>query len=160
MNLIAISINHRTASVELREAVYLKEDEIRPFINLAKENQIKEGLVLSTCNRTEIFGIPNSNETNHEKFQSLLLNFKPGKNITEQHFQKYVSRDAIRHLFCVATGIDSLLVGDNQVFKQVKDSFQIAEETQFAGYIMHRIFDAAIRTGKRAISETSISEVL
>jgi glutamyl-tRNA reductase len=158
MNLIAISINHRTASVDLREAVHLKEDEIRPFINLAKENQIKEGLILSTCNRTEIFGIPNSNETNHENFQSLLLNFKPAQNITEQHFQKYVSRDAIRHLFCVATGIDSLLVGDNQVFKQVKDSFQIAEETNFAGYIMHRIFDAAIRTGKRAISETSISE--
>jgi len=158
MNLIAISINHRTAPVDLREAVYLKEDEIRTFINLAKENQIKEGLVLSTCNRTEIFGIPSSNDANHEKFQSLLLNFKPAQNITEQHFQKYVSRDAIRHLFCVATGIDSLLVGDNQVFKQVKDSFQIAEETNFAGYIMHRIFDAAIRTGKRAISETSISE--
>ena len=158
MNLIAISINHRTAPVDLREAVYLKEDEIRPFINFAKENQIKEGLILSTCNRTEIFGIPNSNETNHEKFQSLLLNFKPSQNITEQHFQKYVSKDAIKHLFFVATGIDSLLIGDNQVFKQVKDSFQIAEETQFAGYIMRRIFDAAIRTGKRAISETSISE--
>ena len=158
MNLIAISINHRTAPVDLREAVYLKEDEIRPFINFAKENQIKEGLILSTCNRTEIFGIPNSNETNHEKFQSLLLNFKPSQNITEQHFQNYVSRDAIKHLFFVATGIDSLLIGDNQVFKQVKDSFQIAEETQFAGYIMRRIFDAAIRTGKRAISETSISE--
>lgn len=158
MNLIAISINHRTAPVELREAVYLKEDEIRPFINLAKENQIKEGLILSTCNRTEIFGIPSSNESNHEKFQSLLLNFKPAQNITEQHFQKFISRDAIKHLFSVATGIDSLLIGDNQVFKQVKDSFQIAEETNFAGYIMHRIFDAAIRTGKRAISETSISE--
>jgi glutamyl-tRNA reductase len=158
MNLIAISINHRTAPVELREAVHLNEDEIRPFITLAKENHIKEGLILSTCNRTEIFGIPNTNETSHEKFQNLLLNFKPAQNITEQHFQKYVSRDAIRHLFCVSTGIDSLLVGDNQVFKQVKDSFQIAEETNFAGYIMHRIFDSAIRTGKRAISETSISE--
>jgi glutamyl-tRNA reductase len=158
MNLIAISINHRTAPVELREAVHLNEDEIRPFITLAKENQIKEGLILSTCNRTEIFGIPNSNETSHEKFQSLLLNFKPAQNITEQHFQKFVSRDAIKHLFSVATGIDSLLVGDNQVFKQVKDSFQIAEDTQFAGYLMHRIFDSAIRTGKRAISETSISE--
>jgi glutamyl-tRNA reductase len=158
MNLIAISINHRTASVDLREAVHLKEDEIRPFINLAKENHINEGLILSTCNRTEIFGIPNSNETNHENFQSLLLNFKPAQNITDQHFQKFVSRDAIRHLFCVATGIDSMLVGDNQVFKQVKESFQIAEETNFAGYIMHRVFDAAIRTGKRAISETSITE--
>jgi glutamyl-tRNA reductase len=158
MNLIAISINHRTASVDLREAVHLKEDEIRPFINLAKENQIKEGLILSTCNRTEIFGIPNNNEASHENFQNLLLNFKAAQNISEHNFQKFISRDAIRHLFSVATGIDSLLIGDNQVFKQVKDSFQVAEEANFAGYIMHRIFDAAIRTGKRAISETAISE--
>jgi glutamyl-tRNA reductase len=158
MNLIAISINHRTASVDLREAVHLKEDEIRPFINLVKENQIKEGLILSTCNRTEIFGIPNNNEASHENFQNLLLNFKAAQNISEHNFQKFISRDAIRHLFSVVTGIDSLLIGDNQVFKQVKDSFQVAEEANFAGYIMHRIFDAAIRTGKRAISETAISE--
>jgi glutamyl-tRNA reductase len=158
MNLFAISINHRTAPVEIREAVYLKEDEIRPFINFAKENQLKEGLVLSTCNRTEIFCIPGNNELSHEKIQSLLLNYKSSQNVTEENFQKYFSRDAVKHLFSVATGIDSLLIGDNQVFKQVKDSFQLAEENNFAGYIMHRIFDAAIRTGKRAISETAISE--
>jgi len=158
MNLFAISINHRTAPVELREAVYLKDDEIRSFINYAKENFLKEGLVISTCNRTEIFGIPANNELSHDKIQSLLLNFKPAQNITEQHFQNYISRDAVKHLLSVASGIDSLLVGDNQVFKQVKDSFQIAEESQFAGYIMHRVFDAAIRTGKRAITETGINE--
>lgn len=158
MNLFAISINHRTAPVELRETVFLKEDEIRPFINLAKEGLLTEGLILSTCNRTEIFGIPNNNEVTHEKIQDLLLKFKPAHNITEANFQKYFSRDAVKHLFSVATGIDSLLVGDNQVFKQVKDSFQIAEETKFAGYIMHRIFDATIRTGKRAISQTGISD--
>ena len=152
MNLLAISINHRTAPVEVREAVHLKDDEIRPFINIAKENHIKEGLILSTCNRTEIFGIPANNELSHETFQNLLLNFKPSQIINDQHFQKFVSKDAIQHLFRVATGIDSLLVGDNQVFKQVKDSFQIAEETHFAGYIMHRIFDAAIRSSLMAES--------
>ena len=158
MNLLAISINHRTAPVELREAVYLKEDEIRPFIIFAKENQLKEGLVLSTCNRTEIFCIPGNTELSHEKIESLLLNFKSSQNVTEDNFQKYFSRDAVKHLFSVATGIDSLLIGDNQVFKQVKDSFQVAAENDFAGYIMHRVFDATIRTGKRAISETAISE--
>jgi glutamyl-tRNA reductase len=158
MNLFAISINHRTAPVELREALYLKDDEIRSFINFAKENLLNEGLVLSTCNRTEIFGIPNNNELSHDKIQNLLLNFKPSQNITEQHFQNYISRDAVKHLLSVATGVDSMLVGDNQVFKQVKDSFQIAEESHFAGYIMRRVFDAAIRAGKRAITETGISE--
>jgi glutamyl-tRNA reductase len=158
MNLLAISINHRTASVELREALFLKEDEARAFIELARENFLKEGLILSTCNRTEVFGVPASNELNHKKIQELLLSFKDAQNVTEEHFQRYHSRDAVKHLFSVATGIDSLLVGDNQVFKQVKDSFQIAEETDFAGYFMRRIFDSAIRAGKRAISETKISD--
>jgi len=158
MNLLAISINHRTAPVELREALFLKEDEARSFIKLAKENLLKEGLILSTCNRTEIFGVPAGSELSHQKIQELLLRFKPAQNITEEHFQKYLSRDAVKHLFSVATGIDSLLVGDNQVFKQVKDSFQISEETDFAGYLMRRIFDSAIRAGKRAISETKISD--
>lgn len=158
MNLLAISINHRTAPVELREALFLKKDEARSFIKLVKESLLKEGLILSTCNRTEIFGVPASGEPSHQKIQELLLRFKPSQNITEEHFQKYFSRDAVKHLFSVATGIDSLLVGDNQVFKQVKDSFQISEETNFAGYFMHRIFDSAIRAGKRAISETKISD--
>jgi glutamyl-tRNA reductase len=158
MNLLAISINHRTAPVELREALFLKDDEARSFIKLAKEKLFKEGLILSTCNRTEIFGVPAGSELNHQKVQELLLSFKPAQNISGDHFQKYFSRDAVKHLFSVATGIDSLLVGDNQVFKQVKDSFQIAEESNFAGYFMHRIFDSAIRAGKRAISETKISD--
>ena len=158
MNLLAISINHRTAPVELREALFLKEEEARAFSKLAKENLFKEGLVLSTCNRTEIFCVPAGSEQSHQKILDLLLKFRPAGNINEEHFQKYFSRDAVKHLFSVATGIDSLLVGDNQVFKQVKDSFQIAEETNFAGYFMHRIFDSAIRAGKRAISETKISD--
>jgi len=158
MKLIAISINHKTAPVELRESVFLNEDEVRSFIQSSKENLLKEGLVLSTCNRTEIFGIPTNSELTHSQLQNLLLNFKPSQNIQEDHFQKFVSRDAVKHLFNVASGVDSLLIGDNQIFRQVKDSFQIAEETNFAGYLMRRVFDYAIRAGKRAISETGISD--
>ena len=108
MNLLAISINHRTAPVELREALFLKDDEARSFIKLAKENLLKEGLILSTCNRTEIFGVPAGSDLSHQKIQDLLLSFKTTQNISGDHFQKYFSRDAVKHLFSVATGIDSL----------------------------------------------------
>lgn len=158
MNLLAISINHRTAPVELRESVFLKEDEIIAFIRMAKDILLKEGLVLSTCNRTEIFGVPVSPELSHPKLRELLVSFKNAQSISGEHFQNFISRDAVKHLFSVATGIDSLLVGDNQVFKQVKDSIHIAEQAGFTGYFMHRLFDFAIRAGKRAISETKISD--
>jgi len=158
MNFLAVSINHRTAPVELREAFHLSENEVRLMIKNAKEKLLKEGLILSTCNRTEIYGIPRDSNLNHSHIQNLIATIKQDTNTTTENFQTFISRESVKHLFSVATGIDSMLIGDNQIFKQVRGSFQIAEEMQFAGFLMRRIFDSATRAGKRAISETAISE--
>jgi len=158
MNLLATSINHKTASVELREALHLNNDEIKEYINNARGSLFSEGLIISTCNRTEIYGIPISKSASPLELQNTLLQLKSVSGLTNDHFQNFLSGNAIRHLFSVATGIDSLMIGDNQIFKQVKDSFQLSEENHFAGFLMKRIFDSAVKTGKRAISETRISE--
>lgn len=158
MNLLGISINHHTAPVELREALFLSEDEVKNFINDAKGKIFAEGLVISTCNRTEIYGIPVDSKISSFDVQNFLLKVKPTTKISPEHFQSFLSRESVKHIFRVATGIDSLIIGDNQIFKQVKDSFQVAEDLKFAGYFMRKVFEAAIRVGKRAISETGISE--
>ena len=158
MNLLAVSINHRTAPVELREAFHLSEEEIKQLIEKAKSELLSEGLIISTCNRTEIYGIPKNSALAHSHLQKFVSEHKNSIKISPENFQEFISRDSLKHLFSVATGIDSMLVGDNQVFKQVKDSFQIAEEMGFAGYMMKRVFDFATRVGKRAISETGISD--
>jgi len=158
MNIIAISINHKTAPVEIREAVYLNEEEIKNLTQKIKDTIFSEGLVVTTCNRTEIYGIPAGENINHEEIQSALLKHKSVTGLKPEHFQYFSSANAIKHLFSVATGIDSLLIGDNQIFKQVKDSFQTAEELNFSGFLMKRIFDSAVKAGRRAITETSISE--
>ncbi len=158
MKLLSVSINHRTAPVELREAVYLSEDEIKVFIKEAKEKLFKEGLVLSTCNRTEIYGIPQKEGITHLHIQDFLQKNKSAGELKPEHFQNLSSQEAVKHLFNISTGIDSMLIGDNQILKQVKDSFQIASETHFVGFMMKRVFDASIRAGKRAITETRISD--
>jgi len=158
MNLVATSINHNTASVELREALYLNDEEIKEFINTTKGNLFSEGLIISTCNRTEIYGIPLNTNAKHSDIQNFLLHLKSVSGLAAENFQNFVSGSALKHLFSVTAGIDSLLIGDNQIFKQVKSSFQLAEENHFTGFLMKRIFDSAVRTGKRAISETRISE--
>jgi glutamyl-tRNA reductase len=162
MNLLALSINHHCAPVELREALFLGEEEIKSFVQKLKGNVFSEGLVISTCNRTEIYGIPLKPDFNHSEIKDFLLsNLPEGRNFPAagpENFQTFSSKSALDHLFNVACGTDSLLIGDNQIFRQVKESFKISEEMQFAGFLMHRIFDAAIRTGKRAITETEISE--
>jgi glutamyl-tRNA reductase len=158
MNLLGISINHRTASVELREALHLSEDEIRTFIQQTKDKSFTEGIVISTCNRTEIYAIPKNEKTSLKDLEDLIKNFKSNFEVKEENFQHFISRESVEHLFRVACGIDSLLIGDNQIFKQVKDSFIISEEMGFAGILIRRIMDAATRVGKRAINETTISE--
>ena len=121
MNLLAVSINHRTAPVELREAVYLTEDEIKAFIKEAKEKLFKEGLVLSTCNRTEIYGVPQKEGMTHSHIQDFIQQNKSAGDLKPEHFQTLSSQEAVKHLFNISTGIDSMLIGDNQIFKQVKD---------------------------------------
>ena len=158
MNLLAVSINHRTAPVELREALYLGNEDIKNLISSAKEKLLSEGVILCTCNRTELYGFPLDSSTSYHDLQNFIIDKKSSFNINNEHFQSFLSREAVKHLFSVITGIDSLLIGDNQVFKQVKDSFQLSEEMSFAGFIMKRIFDFALIAGKRALTETEISE--
>jgi glutamyl-tRNA reductase len=158
MNLLSISINHRTAPIELREALHLNDEEIRNFILQQKGKLFNEGLVISTCNRTELYGIPVAKNITNKELQDSIIAYKSDTKASVENFEHYISRESIRHLFKVATGIDSLLIGDNQIYKQVKDSFQLADELQFTGFFMRRIMDAATRVGKRAITETAISE--
>ena len=158
MNLLAISLNHRTAPVDVRELLFLGEEDVKKFIREIKGNLFTEGLVLSTCNRTEIYGIPVNTHTTYQDIQDSLLKYKPVPAVDSNLFQTFKGRNAVNHLFDVATGIDSFLVGDNQIFKQVKESFQTADEIEFSGFLLRKIFDAALKTGKRAISETAISE--
>lgn len=158
MNLLAVSINHKTAPVKLRESLYLSENEVRELIKKIKNKYFTEGLLISTCNRTEIYGIPVNKDITHLHLQKIITESKNFTTTSADSFQTFNSRDSLNHLFSVIAGIDSMLIGDNQIFKQVKDSFQIAEEMQFAGFLMRRVFDSALKVGKRAISETAITE--
>jgi len=158
MNILTVAINHHTAPVEIREALHLNEVEVRALTLKAKEKFFKEGFILSTCNRTEIYCIPKNLNTLHKDIQDFLLNEKPGLNVSGEHFQYFSSTDAVKHLFSIITGINSQLIGDNQIFKQVKSSFQIADDLQSSGFLLRHLFASATHAGKRAITETGISE--
>lgn len=158
MNLISISINHRTSPVELRESLHLSIDEIKQITRDLKDRIFLEGFILSTCNRTELYGIPKDSSTNFRHVQKFLIERKSAYNITEKNFENYFSCGAVNHLFKVSTGIDSLLLGDNQILGQVKEAFQVSEDMNFTGFLLKRVFDSAIKTGKRAKTETEISE--
>lgn len=158
MNLVGISINHKTSPLGFREALHLNHDEIVTFIPRLKESLFSEGVVISTCNRTEIFGFPKIHEFNLSPIINELIQFKPVNGIQQEHFLKFFSCGAVKHIFSVASGIDSMIIGDSQILGQVKEAFEISEDLDFAGAALRKIFDTAIKTGKRAIKETKIGE--
>lgn len=157
-NLIGISINHNTAPIEIREALHLNKDEITGFIPKLKSDIFQEGFVLSTCNRTEIFGIPSNYIVRSGDLTRLLLEHKTVNGISSQNFTSFFSCSAVKHVFNVATGIDSLILGDSQILGQAKESFEISESLGFSGILMKRFFDSTIKVGRRAIKETMIGE--
>ncbi len=158
MKIIGISINHRTAPVKVRENLTLSKDEIIKFIPNLKEDLLASGFVLSTCNRTEIFGVPADGDFIHNQLIERLIEFKPVEGIGKELFNKYFSCSAVRHIFSVAAGIDSMIIGDSQILGQTREAFLLSEEMNFVDPVLKRVFDATLKVGKRAIKETAIGE--
>ncbi len=103
MQLLAVSINHNTARFSL-ESTSLSDDEVREIIKKAKDNFIKEGLLLSTCNRTEIYGIPVNPQITHQQLQKFIAENKNSTTTSPENFQTFISRESIKHLFSVTSG--------------------------------------------------------
>ncbi len=158
MNIIGTTINHHTASIEQREALHLSKNEITGFIDILRREYLSDGFVISTCNRTEIFGLPMDHDLNVARLQDALLDFKRVEGLTNKNFLNFFSCGAIKHIFSVTSGIDSLILGDSQIHGQMKEAFQLSIDMNFAGTVMRRIFDTAVKVGKRSISETGIGE--
>lgn len=158
MNLAGISLNHKTAPIELREALHLSREEIFGFVPLLKNGLLDEGFVISTCNRTEIFGFIKNDSFDVNPLINSLIGYKPVDGIKPENFKRYFNCGAMKHVYAVASGIDSLIVGDSQILGQIKESFEISEELSFSGSLLKKFFDSTIRVGKRAIRETGIGE--
>jgi glutamyl-tRNA reductase len=114
--------------------------------------------VISTCNRTEIFGIPIHNNIGNRNLFEKLTTFKKVENLRIENIEKYESENALNHISKVASGIDSLIIGDSQILSQCKESFRISVDQEFSNTITRKIFDIAARVGKRSIKETFISQ--
>lgn len=166
MNLFVIGINHRTAPLDIRETMWFSAEEKRQVLRHCVQNYFSECFVISTCNRTELYGIIDEKQFPQKALSSQLQEVKDYfvrfKNINslikDENLYTLTAVSAIKHLFRVSAGIDSMVVGDVQILGQIKDDFQLAIEEHTAGTMMHKLLQSALHLGKRVRTETSLME--
>ncbi|GAB4173639.1 MAG: glutamyl-tRNA reductase [Calditrichia bacterium] len=160
MKLILFGLNHKSAPIEIREKFSFSPEELLDALEKAsKINGILEVMILSTCNRTEIYSLLEPSAQGMKEVVELLYQCNKQVDLkTDPFYYIYQNGDAINHLFKVTSGLDSLVLGEPQIQGQVKEAFQVAMNVKAAKTIFSRLFQAAMQTGKRVRTETDITK--
>lgn len=160
MYVLLVGLNYRTASVEVREKLAFSELELdRAYQCLAECGEIEGAVILATCNRTEIY----ATTRNIEKGQKILLEFlqdyaKVSASELSQYIYQPNCHEAILHLFRVASGLDSMILGETEILGQVKDAYQNAKDAQASDSVLNTLFQKAIYVGKKVRTQTDIDK--
>ena len=158
-NLRSIGISHQSAALEIREKMWLSDEEVGRALAGLKDHSLRESIIISTCNRTEVYTLSGSDLINEGELKRFMIDFKgAGAVVSEAHFTAAVDDSAVRHLFGVAAGIESMVIGDIQILNQVKQAFNLAREAGTLGPILNRLMQASLHVGKRVRTETTICE--
>ncbi len=158
MNIAVVGLSHKTAPVEVREKLSIAEDSKAGAIaQLCSYPHINEAAVLSTCNRLEIYIVASETENGiREATQFLSEHSGLGLHQLRQHLFILLHQDAVMHLMRVASGLDSLVIGEGQILSQVKHTYKLGQQHKGIGVVLNRLFKQAISAGKRVRAETSI----
>ena len=161
MTLVLFGLNHKTAPLDLREKVSLSEDRLPELLGRLKSYQgVGECAILSTCNRTEMYAVTEAEAKEGfealESFLSESQQLPPG--LYKEHFYTHHGGPAVNHLFSVSSGLDSMILGENQILAQVRRAYVAAQEASSTGPILDRLFPWALKVGKRARSQTRICQ--
>lgn len=157
MNICVLGASHKTAPIDIREKLFLTPLQQELFLSEVRlDAEIAEAFVLSTCNRTEIYAVT----VNHFDIQKLLVSLCRIKKIQPsdycRYFYSWTGSKAVRHLFELSTGLDSLVIGERQILGQLKAAVDLAREKNTLSQTFNVLTNYAIRTGKKAQTETQI----
>lgn len=158
MPLLVTGISHHTASLQIREKIAITRlDYAERIKELIELDGVEEVVVVSTCNRTEIYSVGQKNSRDQVR---QWLQSKGGLSSTEmdEHCYVHERERAVHHLFRVSGGLESLVLGESQIVGQLKDSWQMSIEERGVGKVLDRLFQHAFATGKRIRSKTRIGE--
>ena len=153
MMFFAFGVNHETAPVRIREQVSMNETQLRAVYRNATKAPV-ECVIVSTCNRTEAYLY--GDEADAERLKQLIAEESDAEWPHGSDFH-YQDEDAVRHVLGVVMGLNSLVLGDAQIFSQIKHAYQIAIDERAVGTIVHRLMHTAFRAAKRVVAETQLT---
>ena len=159
-NLIVVGVNHKSTPVELRERLAFTRGKIEESAEyLGEIPEIKESLIISTCNRVEIYARVDNIEKGTDCLKRFICDFHkiPLKEL-DKHFYSFQENQTVEHLFRVASSLDSMIVGEAQILGQVKESYQLAKALCSTGMVLNQLFEKAFSVAKRVRDETGIAE--
>jgi glutamyl-tRNA reductase len=158
VSLVVIGLNHRTTPVELLERMAVPPPELPKALHtLERSDNLAEVAVLSTCNRTEVYARCTRFHPAVEDVRNFLTDQSSlDPDTITDHLYTYHDDAAVAHLFGVAAGVDSMIVGEGEILGQVREAWQVAERETMIGPLVSRVFRQAVEVGKRARTETGI----
>lgn len=157
MHLVVVGLNHKTAPVWVREKLSIPEAQLPEVLHALKANpRIAECLVLSTCNRTEVYSYTTSRADDDYVITEIGRVCGVSPETYTQHIYSHAGHKAAEHLFRVAAGIDSMILGEAQILGQVKEAYAAASKIGATGPVLNALFQQAITVGKRVRAETEI----
>jgi glutamyl-tRNA reductase len=159
MPLFVSGLNHRGAPVGVREQLAVEDDKLREILGAIQTGGVlQEAVVVSTCNRVEIYGVAEvPGEARAVVFRQLCRHRGVDPAVIEPYLYTHLDRDAVSHAFRVAASLDSMMVGEPQILGQVKDAFALAQSCETVGPALHGLFTQAFAVAKRVRTETEIA---
>jgi glutamyl-tRNA reductase len=159
-NLILVGVNHKTTPVEIRERLAFTRGEIEASLErLVGNPEIIENIILSTCNRVEIYARVNDTTKGVGLLKDFICDYH---NITphelDKYFYSYQDEQAVEHLFRVSSSLDSMVLGEAQILGQVKDAYNTARALRSTGMVLNQLFEKAFNVAKKVREETGIAE--
>lgn len=162
MHIVVVGLSHKTAPVEIREKLAIPESRLGEALGrLCSYSGVREGMLLCTCNRVEVYAVVDELEVGYGRIQEFLADAHMSLS-SEQltpHLYWQTGDRAISHLFRVASSLDSMIVGESQILGQIKDAFDSALAHKATGLILNKVVKKAISVAKRVRTETKISEM-
>ena len=161
MNIVLIGLSHKTAPVAMRERLAFDESRLGDALSaLVDQEAVDEGLIVSTCNRVELLAsAPAGADRGLDRLTGFLCDFHSlHLDTLNGHLYRHADNEAIKHIFRVASSLDSMVVGESQILGQVKEAYQQAVEAGTVGRVLSQLMNRAINVAKRVRTETGVAQ--